>query len=71
MEKELLSFKEACDYLKMSADSLYKLTANKKVPHYKPGKRILFDKDRLDAWLEDHYVRSEKEIISAAKSFTL
>ena len=71
MEKELLSFKEACNYLKMPADSLYKLTANKKVPHYKPGKRILFDKDRLDAWLEDHYVRSEKEIISAAKSFTL
>ena len=71
MNKELLSFKEACDYLKMPTDSLYKLTANKKVPHYKPGKRILFDKSQLDRWLEDHYVRSEKEIISAAKSFTV
>ena len=71
MEKLLLSFKEACDYLKMPTDSLYKLTANKKIPHYKPGKRILFDKTHLDSWLEDHYVRSEKEIIATAKSFTL
>ncbi|MEY4703389.1 MAG: hypothetical protein RIR96_1286 [Bacteroidota bacterium] len=70
MEKELLSFKEACNYLKMPTDSLYKLTANKKIPHYKPGKRILFDKSQLDGWLEDHYVRSEKEIIASASSFT-
>jgi len=71
MNKELLSFKDACNYLKMPTDSLYKLTANKKIPHYKPGKRILFDKSQLDRWLEDHYVRSEKEIIATAKSFTL
>jgi len=70
MEKELLSFKEACNYLKMPTDSLHKLTANKKIPHYKPGKRILFDKSQLDRWLEDHYVRSEKEIIASASSFT-
>jgi excisionase family DNA binding protein len=70
MEKELLSFKEACNYLKMATDSLYKLTAQKKIPHYKPGKRILFDKSQLDGWLEDHYVRSEKEIIASASSFT-
>jgi len=70
MEKELLSFKEACNYLKMPTDSLYKLTANKKIPHYKPCKRILFDKSQLDRWLEDHYVRSEKEIIASASSFT-
>jgi excisionase family DNA binding protein len=54
----------------MPTDSLYKLTANKKIPHYKPGKRILFDKSQLDRWLEDHYVRSEKEIIASASSFT-
>jgi excisionase family DNA binding protein len=54
----------------MPTDSLYKLTANKKIPHYKPGKRILFDKSQLDGWLEDHYVRSEKEIIASASSFT-
>jgi len=35
---------------------LYKLTAQKLIPHIKPGKRILFEKSKLDDWLKLHYV---------------
>lgn len=43
--KDVLTFDEACKYLGVSDSLLYKLTAAKAVPHYKPrGKNDLFQK---------------------------
>lgn len=39
-------------YIGVSESMLYKLTANKEIPHYKPrGKMIYFAKEELDEWL--------------------
>ena len=39
-------------YVGISESLLYKLTAAKEVPHYKPrGKMLYFDKEELDSWL--------------------
>lgn len=47
-----LYFSEACMYIGVSESMLYKLTANKEIPHYKPrGKMIYFAKEELDEWL--------------------
>ena len=40
--KKVFTFSEACMYIGVSESMLYKLTANKEIPHYKP---------RLDEWL--------------------
>ena len=34
-QKEILTFKEACVYTGISSSTLYKMTAAKKIPHYK------------------------------------
>lgn len=50
--KDVLTFDEACQYLGVSDSLLYKLTAAKAVPHYKPrGKMIYFKKLELNEWL--------------------
>lgn len=50
--KKVFTFQEACVYIVVSESMLYKLTANKEIPHYKPrGKMVYFAKEELDAWL--------------------
>lgn len=52
LSKKVLTFEEACSYMSISESLLYKLTAAKEVPHYKPrGKMLYFDKEELDSWL--------------------
>jgi len=54
---ELLEMKEAASYLHMTVGSLYHKTCRNEIPHYKPGKRILFKKAELELWLETKKVK--------------
>ena len=49
-----LNVDEAANYTGLSKDSLYKLTSAKAIPHSKPGKRLLFKREDLDAWLDGY-----------------
>lgn len=50
--KGILSFKEACIYTGLSNSQLYKLAKSEKIPHYKPGgKLIYFKRHELEEWL--------------------
>ena len=70
LQKEVLSFNEACVYLNVSTSWLYKLTHLKKIRHYKPnGKMIYFKRSDLDAWLLRNRVSSEDEIEQQAIDF--
>jgi excisionase family DNA binding protein len=45
---------EACDYLRMTHDSLYKLTQSDAIPHRKVQGRLMFHRAELDAWVAEH-----------------
>ena len=50
--KEILSFKEAINYLDVSKSFLYKLTSKRKLTFTKPnGGKIYFKKVDLDNWM--------------------
>lgn len=50
--KEVLSFKEAVEFLDVSKSFLYKLTANSEIIHFKPnGKLIYFKRQDLLNWI--------------------
>lgn len=50
--KEILSFKEAIEFLDVSKSFLYKLTANSEITHFKPnGKLIYFKRQDLLDWI--------------------
>lgn len=51
LQKDVLTFKETCEYLGLSASYLYKLTSGRKIPHSCPqGKMLYFDRRELDDW---------------------
>ncbi len=52
LQKEVLTFNEVCDYLDLSASHLYKLTSQKRIPHFCPlGKKLYFNRSEIDKWL--------------------
>jgi excisionase family DNA binding protein len=69
VRKDVLSFSEAIRYLDLSDSYVYKLTAKRKIPHYKQGKLIYFVREELDRWLTSQRIktRSELEMEAASK----
>lgn len=61
MTKEFLSFKEAVELLSMSSSTLYKLTANKKIPFYKPKGKIFFNRNDLIEYITNSKVECVDE----------
>ena len=52
LQKEIITFAEACLYLDLSSSHLYKLTSSNTIPCYCPqGKKLYFRRLELDSWL--------------------
>lgn len=61
--KEILDFREACNFLSLSRSTLYKLTSKGCISYYKPnGKLIYFNKKELINWITRQRVESNREI---------
>ncbi len=54
--KRVFNLVEASTMLSMSKAYLYKLTSLRGIPYYKLGNRLLFDEQKLLAWMETHAV---------------
>lgn len=60
-EKELLNFKEACEFLRCSASTLNRWKAEGKIPYRKLGKRVFFLRSELLSSLDEsiyHKIKS-------------
>lgn len=69
-KKDVLNFTEASKYIDVSPSHLYKLTSGNKIPHYKPeGKRVYFNRQELDKWLQRNRVKSLEELDQEASTF--
>jgi excisionase family DNA binding protein len=51
MEHEVMTMEEAAAFLRVDRKTLYEAVARRTVPHQRLGKRILFSKAALLAWL--------------------
>ena len=70
INKEILSFAEACLYLDVSESHLYKMTSKAVIPHYKPnGKKIYFKRAELDNWMLSNKQLSKEEVEQQAQIF--
>ena len=51
-DKHVLTFEEGCNYLGYKKSYVYKLTSAKIIPFSKPnGKKIFFNKTKLEEWM--------------------
>ncbi|AOW19604.1 MULTISPECIES: helix-turn-helix domain-containing protein [Flavobacteriaceae] len=72
LKKEVLNFNDACSYLDISASHLYKLTSQKKIPHFCPqGKKLYFNRQELDIWLQRNRQSTDAEIEMAAANYVI
>ena len=51
-DSNLLTVKEAANYLKLSSSMVYKLIKNKKIPFAKIESKYLFSKTKLNEWVD-------------------
>ena len=61
---------EAAKFLDLSPSHLYKLTSERKIPHFKPnGKKIYFDESELVQWFKRNPARTQEETEEKAASY--
>jgi excisionase family DNA binding protein len=62
--KDVLNLEDACNYTGLSKSTLYQLTSQARIPHFKPnGKLIYFDKNELNTWLKQNKVETQDSIL--------
>jgi excisionase family DNA binding protein len=69
--RKIMSLTEFCEYAGLSRQTVYKLTSAQKVPHSKRGKRLYFDKEKVDTWLLEHQVGQISDIAQKADEYLL
>jgi DNA binding domain, excisionase family len=68
--KDVLTSEEAAKYMGVSMSYLYKLTAEQRVPHYKPnGKIMYFNRRELEQWLQSNRIATMDEIAAKAQGY--
>ena len=72
LQKDVLSLNESCAYLEISPSHMYKLTSQKRIPHFCPqGKKLYFNRTELDEWLQRNRQTSTDEIETMAANYLL
>ena len=62
-QKEVISAEECAELLGVSVSYVYRLTSEKRLPHYKPqGKKIYFKRAELLDWLLSHRISPDAEL---------
>lgn len=66
-----MNLKELCEYLPShpAEQTVYGWTSSHLIPFHKRGKRIMFLKSEIDAWLHDSKRKSQKELAEEAAQF--
>ena len=68
-EKEFLTTPEASEFLGIQKNYLYKLTSSHQLPFYCPnGRKILFKRSELQAWIEQSRVPTKLELERRAQT---
>lgn len=67
-ESTLINIQEAAALLNLAVATVYEKTSEKLIPHYKHGKKIMFKKSELLAWVESRKVKTIHEIRKDAAS---
>jgi excisionase family DNA binding protein len=58
--REVMGVREACDYLGISRETLYKYVMGERIPAFKLGNRWKFKKTVLDRWMERQSTQREE-----------
>src|SRR6187549_1719192 len=66
---QVLNFDQASNYLSLSKSTLYKMTSERNIPHFKRGKRVYFKRNELENWLTEVRVMTRDDIEKQAATY--
>ena len=64
---EFYNIKATAVYLGIKKSTIYSLVEHKKIPHFRVGRLILFNKSQLDQWMEKNQVACSSQTETANK----
>lgn len=69
-QKEVLTTDEAARYLGVSKATLYKMTMERQIPHYKSptGRLCYFNRKEVEGWMQSCRVSTDDELEQKAQS---
>ena len=69
-QKEVLTTDEAAMYLGVSKATLYRMTMERQIPHYKSptGRLCYFNRKEVEAWMQSCRVLTDEELEQKAQS---
>jgi excisionase family DNA binding protein len=69
--RTIFNLDQVCEYVKISKQSIYKLTGKGLIPHSKRGKRLYFEKSQIDTWLLENRAGNISDIERKADEYLL
>ncbi len=57
------------EYTGIPKNSIYQMTSKRRIPHVRRGRRLFFDKDQINKWLEEGSVKTKAEILAESEDF--
>ena len=67
-EKELLTVKDMSKKLDITEGAIYNLTSAQKIPFFKRGGRIYFDREEIDEWIRSDRRKTIKQLQDEAEN---
>lgn len=67
--KTVLNITEASQFTGISKGQIYRLTSERRIPHYKRNNKLCFKKTELENWMLQNKVETIDEINSRASTY--
>jgi len=67
--KTVLNITEASQFTGISRPQIYRLTSERRIPHYKRNNKLCFKKTELENWMLQNKVETIDEINSRASTY--
>ncbi len=59
-EEKWFTVEEICAYLQVTKDTIYKWISNRDMPAHRVGKRWMFKRSEVDAWIKEGKAADQK-----------
>lgn len=69
--KSIMNTDEVAEFVGISKSTIYGLTHNGQIPHYKRGKRLYFKTDEIEEWITENRGYNRNEIKEKANEYLL
>jgi len=61
-QKKFLTLNELCKEYSFAKPTIYSLTAKMGIPHIKKGKKLMFEREKIEEWLRQSRRKTKSEI---------